>query len=557
MKTPPDIDRLSVHLMSRFRSLLSHFTAQIDPDDPNAVHAGDPDDCGHEPTGLFDVENECALGEGKPETEFGIRSPRQRTQREFKDDKDLVIQSFNTLNPSVLEPQGIRNLVDIANSFIPNGAPYTHYSEAYLGTTWTITDFKNDEFGTPHMVAKDQSGEEYRFPSFHSVFRSILEAIGDSKYDMKTSSVVQAPPPSQRRRVTGWESVQFNPPGAPIPKLPSEEQIEFNPPEESVAGPSPLIKTASQTEKSARWEKEQFNRPSWSGGLGSLSTDFVDVRISKSSYENISRRMFGWIVSPDEIASFCGIIPDVLPDLFAGAKASINPLGDDAIQVVFRNDKVEVNRDLRIQPSGKKTAYSNYNRVRGDLQNQKFGLRMFAYQIKSLKSFGFEYLSNFGERAEHSSAAVAYNGYYTWPRMGYDADIAHYIPDDQKYEVRNIVGRHDISTLRVSELMETRRGRDWWKEFGHASSFRFDLDDDSTSLDVLTKYLQETGYADEVSRYRRVPDLDQVSLSLLSHLEEFLHASVSRTPGPAQRATRRRSAHSQSRRRSNSRPDLG
>lgn len=103
------------------------------------------------------------------------------------------------------------------------------------------------------------------------------------------------------------------------------------------------------------------------------------------------------------------------------------------------------------------------------------------------KQFAYLYTTAAG------SASSEMNGYYTWPRLGYDAglNLKRYLADEalQKFGAN-----------RVSDLMKTKDGREWWKENGSGQDMSFDLTRGSLSRKVLSNYVREKRKAREPSR---------------------------------------------------------
>ena len=79
------------------------------------------------------------------------------------------------------------------------------------------------------------------------------------------------------------------------------------------------------------------------------------------------------------------------------------------------------------------------------------------------------------------------NGYYTWPRLGYDAPIPGHLADTLPLTLNR--------ARRVSDLMQTSEGRSWWKTNGEGLELTFDLAENSRSRQVLEEYMREKGIA--------------------------------------------------------------
>jgi SPP1 gp7 family putative phage head morphogenesis protein len=100
------------------------------------------------------------------------------------------------------------------------------------------------------------------------------------------------------------------------------------------------------------------------------------------------------------------------------------------------------------------------------------GTKIFSEQVEYAASKGFLYI-------ETLAGDVGKNGYYTWARLGYDAKLVGTRHKELFPKANNL-----------SDLMRTKRGRDWWKANGRAFKGRFDLRSGSTSLKVLRNYVK-------------------------------------------------------------------
>ncbi len=69
-------------------------------------------------------------------------------------------------------------------------------------------------------------------------------------------------------------------------------------------------------------------------------------------------------------------------------------------------------------------------------------------------------------------------GYKVWPKLGYDGDI----PEDV-LKTSSLPSSLQGST-RLSDLMKTGEGRQWWEEHGDSVRLQFDMASDSLSMNV-------------------------------------------------------------------------
>ena len=109
------------------------------------------------------------------------------------------------------------------------------------------------------------------------------------------------------------------------------------------------------------------------------------------------------------------------------------------------------------------------------------GTRIFATQAHAAYALGIRQIETVAARGP------TLNGYYTWPRVGYNADIppalARRLPE----------GLAGATT--VQDLMRTPQGRVWWKVNGIGMPMTFDPTPGSASMRMLDTYMQERGLA--------------------------------------------------------------
>lgn len=119
------------------------------------------------------------------------------------------------------------------------------------------------------------------------------------------------------------------------------------------------------------------------------------------------------------------------------------------------------------------------------------GADLFKNQVDALRAHGVSEL-----RCEAAGSGQelrmgrpdAKNGYYTWPRLGYDATLRPGIFSKLPAGLQKQMG----SSRSVLDLYDLPGGKEAWKEKGaFLPDARFDLRDGSRSMKVLDKYLKE------------------------------------------------------------------
>lgn len=198
-----------------------------------------------------------------------------------------------------------------------------------------------------------------------------------------------------------------------------------------------------------------------------------DLRVTASSHDTM--KQLG--IDSGDVLIYSGIseLPDSLVDRFP-------------VRISSRRGEIEV--EIGEQDSGfimKRTLHYTDAGTPDYIHNDLFflpeehrggglGTRIFASEVEAAARAGFDHIETTAGRSE------SMNGYYTWPRLGYDAEIDSYdLPDSLS------------SAQYVSDLMRTQEGRDWWRENGYQTEMRFDLSNGSLSRAVLDAYLKEKG----------------------------------------------------------------
>lgn len=114
-------------------------------------------------------------------------------------------------------------------------------------------------------------------------------------------------------------------------------------------------------------------------------------------------------------------------------------------------------------------------RVRASMRRKGLGSAIFARQLAAASALGVRRIETLAGR--HGDE----NGYYTWPRLGFDGPL----PDVIRHKLP--VGlEHATSVL---DLMRREKGRQWWKAHGIPVAVAFDLADRSRSRSAFERCL--------------------------------------------------------------------
>lgn len=243
----------------------------------------------------------------------------------------------------------------------------------------------------------------------------------------------------------------------------------------------------------------------------SSSKDNADYFKEKSGYEMNDFVAASGLHEFDPAIGKSGTAASVKPTFSADGKL-------ETVSVEYRslNGEVDVAREFHFDSQGKPSYVVNDHFYMKEGQTGSgLGTKMFKSQVDQASSMGFKEIKTTGGKSEYM------NGYYTWPRLGYDAEVSG--PD----------GR-----TRLSNLMQTEQGRNWWKANGKQTDMSFDLNRSSLSRQVLdTYYQQKFGNAKKARWFKMVsslagaddaPELSDADNLLLDKIWDKIHVSSSK-----------------------------
>jgi hypothetical protein len=124
------------------------------------------------------------------------------------------------------------------------------------------------------------------------------------------------------------------------------------------------------------------------------------------------------------------------------------------------------------------------------------GLAMFGRQVENATAHGISHIETYAAGSfvpgpDPNKSYGHYNGYYTWPRFGYDDKVPYSVAAQLTGSLRADV---DAAGGNVRGLMQTPEGRDWWLRNGKGlTEARFDLAKGSYSQQTLNAYLRGKG----------------------------------------------------------------
>ncbi len=123
-------------------------------------------------------------------------------------------------------------------------------------------------------------------------------------------------------------------------------------------------------------------------------------------------------------------------------------------------------------------------------QGKGLGSDVFGRQVEQAQEMGIDYIKCHAAKDNPRNPEKPHNGYYTWPRLGYDQSLEDLA--DEEPGLASTVRKKFPGAKMILDVMRTKEGRDWWKANGtDLFEMRFDLSTGSRSLRVLGAYLEE------------------------------------------------------------------
>lgn len=214
---------------------------------------------------------------------------------------------------------------------------------------------------------------------------------------------------------------------------------------------------------------ESFVASPLQGPCGARSgANVVYYRGEQRGVERTARRLFRRRLEACEYAALAGAPDDgevEVGTLDAGLYLEMHERAANAYQAVHLVRRVEVGPAVVID--------AFY--VRQTMRRMGLGLTIFTRQLAAAAALGVARIETTAGRSSDE------NGYYTWPRFGFDGPLPP--------EIRQHLPRGLDHARNVLDLMQCEQGRRWWQEHGVSIRLAFDLSPHSRSRIVLDYYL--------------------------------------------------------------------
>lgn len=305
----------------------------------------------------------------------------------------------------------------------------------------------------------------------HEIRKSYgLRASGANKAALKDRLVARLATSERRQAASDAAHAEATAATAPAPTTPTP----------AAPPPPPAPKVYDRVPEGTFGKTEV--RP---GAVGDAAT--------RRQYDKIAADLLGPGKTHKDLISAAGC-PDGAREVnvtkYAGGKVAVDFSGSHKYKDENgrqQSSEYHGSRTFRKDPDGSVRVHNDYFRGEG-VGKQMFGRQVENAVAAGVKSIDTHAAGQFVAGPDPNKTYGTYNGYYTWPRYGYDAKL----PDSAYAKLTGgLKEKADAGGKMVSSLMGTDEGRKWWLRNGsdlfHAD---FDLTPGSKSLSTFTKYLQ-------------------------------------------------------------------
>jgi len=217
-----------------------------------------------------------------------------------------------------------------------------------------------------------------------------------------------------------------------------------------------------------------------------MSGENNENETGKSDYKSKSKAKLNFYGKSDiekgvrESANALGVSTEAFPDLVGAPDDAIldaASMSPGNVRVNGKGDGYDFTRYFKTDENGDKYIHN----ASFEAEKKGQGAEIFSNQVENAVENGFSYIRCHAAGNQGSE----FNGYYTWPRYGYDQDISEF---DGAFQQKVKSAFPEANS--VLDIMETKEGRDWWKANGKdMRNAKFDLKPGSRSMNILKSYM--------------------------------------------------------------------
>jgi hypothetical protein len=159
--------------------------------------------------------------------------------------------------------------------------------------------------------------------------------------------------------------------------------------------------------------------------------------------------------------------------------------GARKLHIIARGQGVSSQRTLSRDENGKLVMHNDSFGIDDKSSHKGKGFEFFKNQVDALMKAGVDRIET---DAEGNANDPEFNGYYTWPRLGYDGTITRRTFAKLPQEFQEKMG----DSRSVLDLMDLPGGKEVWKKHGNRIyNASFDLTPGSRNHKVLAAYIEE------------------------------------------------------------------
>lgn len=200
------------------------------------------------------------------------------------------------------------------------------------------------------------------------------------------------------------------------------------------------------------------------------------------------RKLFGKGKSPklEDLPSLVGA-PDDATVIIGYRKIE----GKDAVTISVEHPQFTAERYIFKNASGVHMKNDEFW-VNKSAQGAGIGSEVFGRQVEQCQEMGIASIRCHAAKENPNNLNKPHNGYYTWPRFGYDVSIEYEHQPEFRDDVHDALRAKFPDAKTLLDVMATSEGRDWWKANGDdVFAMVFDLDPKGRSMRVWDDYQQE------------------------------------------------------------------
>jgi hypothetical protein len=205
----------------------------------------------------------------------------------------------------------------------------------------------------------------------------------------------------------------------------------------------------------------------------------VTIRVQERAKDSLKKALPG--LTDEEIGHVACAPP--------GATVEVTDAGRDGVHLRVSHEGVTTDRTVYKPADGPSWAENHLFVIRPDSPHRGNGYRVFANQAAALSKAGIGRIDTLGAGTYQGSLGGGMNGYYTWPRLGYDGKLRATDFDRMPAEMKAALppGKRTYRNL----FDNIPGGADWWKKNGSSAEFTFDLKPGSPSMKALETYVAQ------------------------------------------------------------------